>query len=178
MTIEVEKRGILTKKEYEILPKKIMALSAKDLGKNDTKTIFYAGSDAQLKVQVRNSKKQAKIAWKSGGFDGASSRKEIEVGIDFNDIKSAEHLIDVLMPTARKVLTFQKRHDFSVNGLTISVKYSEHWKYHVELDEVVNTEEEVNAALERIQRLASELNIKLLTQEEEKSLVAGILAKL
>lgn len=178
MAIEVEKRGVLAEAAYAALPEKLRALGAEDLGNNDTDTIFYVTDDAQIKLQIRSSKQQAKIAWKSGGLDGASSRTEIEVGVNFTDTAAAEQLIDVLLPTARKVPTAQKRHDFKLADLSIALKYSDHWSYHIEIDEVVETQAEVAAALTRIEQLAGQLDVTLFTTEEEKQFVDAIVATL
>ena len=178
MAIEVEKRSIVTRKKYEGMRDQLLALGAEDLGRKDTETIFYVTDTAQLKVQSSSPQNEAKIAWKSGGLDGASAREEIEVRINFDDIASAEALIDRLMRGAKKVPTSQKRHDYRIGELTVAVKYSEHWGYHIEIDEVVEDDKQVAGALQHIQQLADKLGVTLLTSAEEKALTDKMLATL
>lgn len=178
MSIEVEKRGLLEQKVYLELPEKLRLLGAKNYGENNTSTVFYLLDRAQLKLQVLSSKRQAKIAWKSGGFDGSAHRREIEVNIDYDSYESATDLLEVLVPSStKKVPTEQKRQDFELDDLSIALKYSDHWGYHIEIDKNVTDELGVDDALEQINTLANKLGIKLFSEEEEAKFVAGLLAK-
>jgi len=177
MAIEVEKRALISKEQYDALPSVLAGLGATDLGENNTSSIFYIIDGQQLKVQVMSSKKTAKIAWKSGGWDGSSSRKEVELPFDYKDADSAEVLVDQLLPNAKKIPTTQLRHDYKLGELSIAVKFSENWQYHVEIDKVVESKEETSLAADEIQALADKLDIKLLTKAEEQAFTDAIISK-
>lgn len=178
MAIEVEKKALLSEEAYQQLPEQILALGGQDAGNQDTDSIFYVTDGAQVKLQATPASGKAKLAWKSGDYDdGAAARREIEVQLAPSEFEAAEQFIDALLTGVKKVPTTQKRHNYELDGVAIAVKYSEHWGYHVELDQEVPTEEGVVIAEERIQQVADKLNMTLLTSEQEKQLVAEMLKK-
>jgi len=170
--IEVEKRAVLDVTLYEELGAKLLELGAVDVGENNTSSTFYLDKDWQLKVQRLASKGKAKIAWKSGGIDGAESRREIELSIDSSDIEKANEIISAIVPRAEMYPTEQKRHDYTLGHISIAIKYSNDWGYHVEFDSTVEDSSLVDQALVEINALADDLSIKLLTPEEEKDLIS------
>lgn len=178
MSIEVEKRGIFDKATFDRLPKVLFELGANDLGPNDTETFFYVLENGQLKVQNQINKGTAKIVWKSGGFDGRSARNEVELTFDQKDVKSARDLLKKLFSNAKEVKTIQNRHDYRLEGTTISLKYSEHWGYHIEIDRMVEDSNAVADAEKLIASIASKLGVALFTQDEEQKFVAKILKKI
>ncbi len=178
MAIEVEKKAIVTEDELEQVRAKLAQIGAEDLGPNDTESFFYLHDDYQLKVQVRLSKGDAKIAWKSGGFNGAEAREEIELPFPVEQGENAHKLMDRLLPKLKKVRTEQKRHDYKLGDIELALKWSEQWKFHIELDTEVQTDGQVAAALTKLNGLAEELGIHLMTEAEEKALTDKILENL
>ena len=177
MTIEVEKRGLITKQQYEGLRSIIVSCGGVELGENHTRTDFYLAEDAQAKVQHAVSKEFAKIAWKSGGNNGTSARQEIEVRIEPQDLAAARTLLDKLMTNARHFSTSQQRHDFRLDNVHIAVKHSEDWGYHIELEVMIDDRSELPAAEASINRVAELLGVKLLTEQEEKEFVEKKIAE-
>lgn len=178
MAIEVEKKAIVTKDELESVRKALIEMGAKDLGENNTESYFYLQDDCQLKVQLRTSKGDAKIAWKSGGFNGAAAREEIELPFPLDSGEAAQKLVERLLPNAQKVKTIQVRHDLKLGDIEIALKWSEQWNYHIELDTEVESEADAEQAKEKLQTLADKLAIHLMTEVEEKALTDAILKKL
>jgi adenylate cyclase class IV len=76
-----------------------------------------------------------------------------------------------LIPNAQHFATRQERHDFRIGEFHIALKHSDDWGYHVEFDQLVNSEAEVDAALQDISAIADKLGLALLTPEEEKQFV-------
>lgn len=178
MAIEVEKKAIVTEEELEQVRTMLLEMGAEDLGKNDTESYFYLADDYQLKIQARLSKGDAKIAWKSGGFNGAAAREEIELPFPVENHEDAQKLIDRLVPELKKVRTEQKRHDYKLGKIELALKWSSQWKFHIELDTEVQADEEVVAAVQSLQDLAKELGIHLMTEAEEKALTDAMLKTL
>lgn len=176
MTIEVEKRGLLSKKQFEQLPTIILSLGGIDLGKNDTESIFYLLVNMQVKIQHSTSRNTAKIAWKSGGVDGSPKREEIEVNISVQDYANAEQLMQKLLPDTQRFLTAQKRHDFILHDVQIAVKHSNDWGYHVELERLVDSETKAKDTLKNIDAIAKKLNVVLFTADEERQFVEDKIA--
>lgn len=170
--IEVEKRALIDEDTYHTIGQVLLAKGAVDEGTNDTVSTFYVQEGSwQLKVQHQISKGAAKIAWKSGGIDGAESRHEVELTLAPTDVANANEIITAIAPMAKVYPTKQQRHDYTLGNIGIAVKYSADWGYHLELDCVVADEKAVDAALRRITQLAAELGIHLLEPNEEKAFV-------
>jgi adenylate cyclase class IV len=169
--IEVEKRAVIDKVVYEAIGGQILAKGGVDWGVNDTDSTFYIHDSWQLKVQHQVSKGTAKIAWKSGGVDGAASRREVELSLAPDDVDKANEVIVALSPEAKAYPTKQKRHDYVLDDIGIAVKHSNDWGYHVELDCVVSDASGVDDVLTRIAELAESLGLHLFTPEEEKAFV-------
>ena len=175
MAIEVEKKAIVEEADLERVKNILLDMGAEDLGENNTESYFYLHDDYQLKVQIRLSKGDAKIAWKSGGFNGAASREEIELPFPVESGESAHLLMDRLLPDAKKVRTTQQRHDLKLGDIEIALKWSDQWKFHIELDTNVDSSVDTPAALEQLEELAQKLDIHLMTEAEEKALTDAIL---
>lgn len=176
--IEVEKKAITDESVNAEVKKRLAQMGAADLGENNTTSYFFLLEKQQLKLQVQDTKKTAKIAWKSGDFDGSSAREEIEVVIPLDQVENSEKLITRLVPDAKIVKTIQKRHDYAVGKLTIAVKWSENWGFHIELDTNVETNEDVAHAQKELAALANELGVTLMSEQEEKAFVEAILQKI
>lgn len=177
MNIEVEKRAFLSKKQYVSLPKKILDLGGNDLGKNNTDTVFYILDNSQLKVQKLISKKKAKIAWKSGSFNGNNTRREIEYQISIDDFNVAIDLYDSLFPEKRKIISNQLRSDYALMGVNIAIKYSDNWGYHAEFEVLINKLAERNNALKLIKSVADILEVQLLTKQQELRHAKSVIKK-
>lgn len=176
--IEVERRALIDETTYNSIGNSIIMLGGVDEGLNSTTSTFYLKKNNwQMKVQHLKSKNKAKIAWKSGGLDGAVARQEIEINIDTKDIQNANDLIAMLSPDSDIFITQQDRHDYSLGDLNIAVKYSHDWRYHIEIDILVDDKSQINSSLEKIDDLAIKLDVTLLTPEEEKTFVESAIAK-
>ncbi len=146
MSIEVEKKSIVIEDELNRVKKVLSDIGAEDLGENNTVSVFYIHDDYQLKLQIRTSKGDAKIAWKSGGFNGASAREEIELPFSINDAEQAKQLLDRLQTNFKQVKTIQKRHDYKIDGVEVALKWSQNWGFHIELDMDVESESDTTKA--------------------------------
>ena len=176
--IEVEKKALFDKSDKERIIQAILAQpGVVDLGENNTDSVFYITPNELIKVQTQISKGTAKIAWKSGGNNGASTRREIELPIAPADNVKAELLVQAMLPDAQRFPTKQLRHDYRVGDLTVSVKYSDEWEHHLEIDRNVESEADVLNAAEQIESLAKALGLNLLSDSEEKVFVTKLIAK-
>jgi adenylate cyclase class IV len=164
--IEVEKLAVLPDEAaYEAFIKSLINCGAKDLGQNDTENIFYLGDGYQLKVAKLLSKNKGKFALKPREFGDISS-EEIEVHFSLDDADAAERMMDVLLASKKKLPTAQIRHDYLLDDVEIAAKYSDDWGYHVEFEQMVDTEGEIEMALKAIDNLAVKLGIQTMTKEE------------
>lgn len=174
--IEVEKLAIFDEAGYKALTEKLVKLGAQDLGENHTSSIFYLGNGYQLKVTAQHSKKQAKIALKPREF-GADFSHEYELTFSEDQVETAEKIMDQIMGRSPKIPTKQDRHDYLFEEVEIAVKYSDDWGYHAEFEQIVESKEEVDAALKHIDTIAKKLGMRLLTKEEAAEKIKKELAR-
>lgn len=177
MSIEVEWRGVVDEDQFKGLSDKLLQFGATDLGENNTQTVFYLAKGYQLKVQWAESKCSAKIAWKSGQLGSNGAQEEIEVQLPEEEYQNTQALVERLIPDAERVTTIQRRHDYSLDGLTVSLKYSQDWGYHIEIDKMVKDASGSTAADQEIQKMANRLGVTLLSKEEEAAFVQDRIAQ-
>jgi predicted adenylyl cyclase CyaB len=165
--IEVERRAIIKKDQHDKLTD-FLAKEAKDLGKDDKDVVFFVYPDKMLKVVNNVSKRTAKIVYKSNKIGNDCALEEIEVTISPSEFEDAIKLFSNL-DYETKIPSFQKRHNYLYKEIEISLKYSDNWGYHLEMELVVKNSERKDEALAKIERVAEELNIKLMSNEEIKA---------
>jgi len=179
MQIEVEKLALIDEKVYQEVGSTLIDLGAEDLGENNTKTVFFHPSDARVKVQVNTSKNSAKIVWKSGGsLQAHSDREEVEFPFKPEDFEAAVELVSRFLPGVEYYSPrVQKRHDYVLDDVNVSVKHSDDFGYHIEFDVVVDSNSEVEQALEKIESVAKKLKVKILSAEEENEFMREMKSK-
>jgi adenylate cyclase class IV len=164
--IEVERRAIIDKSKYGELTD-FLARKAKDLGEDDKDVVFFVFANKILKVVNNVSKQTAKIVYKSDKIGNNCALEEIEVTIPPSEFEDAVRLFSNLGHET-KVPSFQKRHNYLYKEVEIALKYSDHWSYHLEMEVVTEKPEQKDEALMKIDDVAKELKIKLMSNEEIK----------
>ena len=173
--IEIEKLAIIDEGKYQGLGEVILGVGGEDLGENNTESVFFISDVARIKVQKNSSKGSAKIAWKSGAaVGGVSKRQEIEVGILAEGFSDAVDLVEAMVGDCKKIWSDQKRHDYVVDGVNVSVKHSEDFGYHVEFDKNITDESESEAVLAEIESVAKKLGVAVMSDEEEKAFIENV----
>lgn len=176
-TIEIEFRARFDESEYDRLSEYLQK-NAEDLGEDDKNTYFFVLPDRLAKVAHNVSKKTAKIGLKLSKIGQGSSFEEIELPIDPADVDQAVRLFQNLnLPGDVKVIeSFQKRHNYLLDGVELSLKYSENWGHHMELEIVVDDMAKKASAEKRIFELAKRLSVSIMTEEELIELTGKIQA--
>ena len=162
--IEVELRARFSKEKYDELLS-FFEKKAKHLGDDDKEIWFYVMEDKMLKVTHNISKGNSKITLKLNKIGFGSSFEEIEYYIDEKDTEKAVKMFNALGHDdlhEPQVL----RKNFEYKGIEFAIKYSQSWGYHMELEIVVGSKEEEKEAEERMRKVADELNIQIMTDEE------------
>lgn len=162
--IEVERRAIIEKKQYDKLTD-FLTKEAKDLGEDDKDVVFFVFADKMLKVVNNISKQTAKIVYKSNKIGKDCVLEEIEVTIPPDEFEDAVKLFSTL-GCETKIPSFQKRHNYLYREVEIALKYSDNWGYHLEMEVAVESQDQRHVALEKIEMVAKELEIKLMSNEE------------
>lgn len=166
-TFEVEIRGILTQEQYNALISRLNH-QATSVEPDDRETTFFIIPDKTLKVTKNLSSQKAKVALKIGNIK-TGEQEEIEMNIPFDEYKKAVKIFCALGFTEIQE-TKQRRINFAVENIVVSVKHSDDWGYHYEMDLNVATEKKIPYARERLVELAKKLGLEVLTDEQIKNI--------
>ncbi len=170
--IEIEYRSIFSEEDYNRVMDFLMK-NGEDLGEDDKDSSFYILDKKLLKVVENVSKNNAKVSLKLQEVGDGTGKEEFEYIIPTESVKTAKDVFQNLGFTER-IDSYQKRHNFIYKGIEFAVKYSKDWSYHMEMEILIDGEDERVDAEKKIQQVAEELGIKLMSDEEQKKLVEEI----
>jgi len=155
------------KKKYREL-KNYLDKNAQDLGEDDKDVYFFLLPDRIVKVVNNVSQKTAKIVMKLNRIGrGTSDFEEIEIPIDPADFSKAVKLFSAL-PFDQIQNSYQKRHNYLLDGVGLALKWTDSWGYHLELEIMVNDKKKREEAEAKIQKVAQKLGVKIMSEEELK----------
>lgn len=170
---EVELRALITEDQYNSLREKFDAAVKGDV--DDAETYTFLTKDINIKVKNRTTKKKAKITLKKGA-EYRQQAEERELEIDPSQVQNAVALITAL-GFQKHIPSLQKRIDYKIDGMSISLKHETNWKYHVEAEIVVDAKEKVADAKKRLHQFFKDHELKPMTEEQTRTLINSILKK-
>ncbi len=171
--IEIELRSVFDEKKYNEL-KEFLGKNAEDLGEDDKDVFFFLLPDKITKATHNVSKKTAKIVIKLNRIGrGTSDFEEIEIPINPSDFDKAVKLFSAL-PFDQIQNSYQKRHNYLLNGVEIALKWTESWGYHMELEIVVDDVAKREEAENKIRKVAEKLGVQIMSEEELKDFTKKI----
>ena len=168
--IEVEFRSIFDNDKHRELAE-FLGVNAESLGDDDKDVYFFIFPDKLLKVVNNVSKKTAKLVLKLTKIGQGSAFEEIEVPIEQSDVDKAVRIFTSL-GCDNVMRSYQQRHNYLYKGIELALKYSDHWGYHLELEIMISDPRDKEAAEEKINAIASELGVHIMTDEELKEFTA------
>jgi predicted adenylyl cyclase CyaB len=171
--IEVEVRAVFDESKYNDLLK-YLATNAEDLGEDDKDVYFFLLPTKVTKVVNNISKGTAKIVAKLTRVgQGGNDTEEIEIFIDPKDFDSSVKLFTSL-DFKEVQRSFQKRHNYMYKGVEVALKYSESWGYHMELEIMIVSKDDLIEAESQLKAVAEELGVKIMSPEEQKVFAENI----
>jgi len=171
--IEIELRSVFDEKKYNEL-KEFLGKNAEDLGEDDKDVFFFLLPDKITKATHNVSKKTAKIVIKLNRIGrGTSDFEEIEIPINPSDFDKAVKLFSAL-PFDQIQNSYQKRHNYLLDGVEIALKWTESWGYHMELEIVVDNVAKREEAENKIRKVAEKLGVQIMSEEELKDFTKKI----
>lgn len=163
--IEIEMRSMFDKGKHDNL-KKFLDENAKDLGEDNKDVNFYILPNIFAKVTKNTSRDTAKMTLKlNRPGRGSSDFEEIEFPINLDDFEKASKLMENL-PFDEVQNSYQERHNYMYKGVELALKYTKSWGYHLELEILVDDKKHQEVAEEKIQEVAKELGVKVLSEKE------------
>lgn len=163
--IEIEFRSIFDENRYLEL-KEFLDKNAQNLGEDDKDVFFFIMPDKLVKVVNNISRNNAKLVLKLNKIGKGSDFEEIEIPISQANIDDAVKIFSALEITNNIMQSFQKRRNYFYKDVELALKYSDVWGYHLELEIVINDENKKESAEKNIKKVADELKIRLMTDEE------------
>lgn len=171
--IEIELRSIFDKTKHDQI-KKYLVKNATDLGEDDKDVYFFLLPDRITKAVNNISRKSAKIVIKLNRIGrGTSDFEEIEIPINPSDFDKAVKLFSALQFDQIQN-SYQKRHNYLLDGVEIALKWTESWGYHIELEIMVNDILKKDAAEIKIRRVADKLGVQVMTEDKLKEFAKKI----
>jgi predicted adenylyl cyclase CyaB len=173
LKIEVELRSIFKKAKFDQL-KKYLDEKAEYLGPDDKDVCFFILPDKFVKVVNNVSTKTAKIVVKLSSIaKGQNDFEEIEIAINPSDFEKATKLFEAI-PFEQIEWSFQKRHNYRLGDVELALKWTQSWGYHLELEKMVENKSEVDMAIEKLNKVAKELGVKIMTEKDLKAFAEKI----
>lgn len=171
--IEIELRSIFGKKKRDQI-KKYLDKNAEDLGEDDKDVYFFLLPDRITKAVNNISKNSAKIVIKLNRIGrGTSDFEEIEIPIDPSDFDKTVKLFSALQFDQIQN-SYQKRHNYLLDGVEIALKWTNSWGYHMEMEIVVNDESQKDSAEFKIRKVAEKLGVRIMNEDELKEFTKKI----
>jgi len=174
--IEIELRAMFGKGKFISL-KNYLDKNAEYLGQDDKDVYFYIFPDKLLKVTDNISNKSAKLTLKLNRIGQGTNFEEIEFPIQREYVKKAVKIFNSLRMTDNIIHSFQTRYNYRYKGVDLALKYSPEWKYHLELEILIENESQKEDAEKRIYEVAKELDVRIMTEEELKEFVKKVEAE-
>lgn len=133
--VEVELRGILSKEKFDILSNKI---DGEYSGKDDNKeTYFYVTTDFILKIELRDNSREIFLVVKDGD-ETKNALEEIEIRLDSSDLHKLIKIFSILGYSKINIVKQKRRNYFLEDNIVLSLKYTEDWGYHFEIEKIVD----------------------------------------
>lgn len=170
---EIELRGLLTKKQYLSLFKKLGALGYTH-EKDDKNSYFFERERGIFKLNDEISKNQAKLSLKLGDEEKGKLH-ECEVIFDRRYFKNLLFILKSVGFT-RFHITKQKRDNFHLIDLDVelSLKYSKSFKYHFEIEYLGKQYKLEKDIKKYLKEVCAKLEIKPMEEDELREAIAEI----
>lgn len=169
--IEVELRGMMTNQDrlalLSFFHKKNIPIE-----KDNKISYFFVTNGFILKVSEETDKNQAKITVKSGD-ETKNILQEYEILIDKNDIEKALRLF-IGLGYSKINRVAQDRMNIKYKGAEISLKYSEDWGFHFEIEKMASSVFEAKNIKESLREICCELGLRPMNSREIKEKIESI----
>lgn len=168
MSVEIEMRARFSQEARDQLTSRLEQ-DGEDLGRDDKHIYFYVLPDQLLKVTDNIATNTAKITLKANKIGQGTAFPETEIPIGRQDVAAAVRIFNALGFEHTMHDAYNERRNFRFHGVEIAVKWSEAWGHHAEFEVLLGDEPsqaEVQTANERIEAVAKELGVTLMSEAE------------
>ncbi len=170
--IEVELRALMNEEQFFKLTA-FFDKNCEDLGKDNKDTYFYLFPDKLLKVTNNITKKNAKITLKLQKIGLGDDFEEIEANFLQEDVQKIIRILGILGLKEHQY-SYQNRHNYFCEDVEFAMKYTVSWGFHCEMEIMVESKNDIPRAVKQITKVASDLGLKIMTNEELKEFTSKI----
>ena len=170
--IEVELRSLLNEKQFIDL-NDFLIKNGKDLGEDNKDSHFFILPDKLLKVTDNITKNNAKITLKLQRIGLGSDFEEIDVNFFREDVPKIVKIFNIL-GFNNHLYSYQNRHNYLYKDIEFAIKYTVSWGFHCEMEMMVADKKDAPKAVKQMNEVASELGLKIMTDEELKKFLTKI----
>jgi adenylate cyclase class IV len=171
-SIELEFRAKISEEKY-LEVREFLNKNAFDEGDDSKDTYFFIWQDKFAKVVYNRNKHTAKASMKIGRVGEVASFEEIEFPMEIKSVDEIVKLFKVFEPKDIQYV-FQFRRNYQYKKVSLALKYTHSWGFHIELERMITNESERSKEEKIIQSVADELGLVLMTNEELKKYTADI----
>lgn len=169
--IEIEHRGLLTKKKFEELLD-FFHKNGKFLGKKERFSIIYIQAknsvaedrDCEIDLKLRITNKLPELALKYGKWSGKDARKEFNLDIKKDQFWECVELLKIL-GYERCALMANTKNDFLYKNIEFSLVEVPDWGYYFEA-EILADPKDITKYDKLIEKEVSALGLKVASEEE------------
>lgn len=168
MPVEIEMRARFSQEAHDQLISRLEQ-DGEDLGRDDKHIYFYVLPDQLLKVTDNIATNTAKITLKTSKIGQGTAFPETEIPIAREDVEGAVRVFNALGFEETMHEAYNQRRNFRFGGVEIAVKWSEAWGHHAEFEVLLGDDPSsaaVQVAQDRINSVARELGVRLMSEEE------------
>lgn len=168
MPVEIEMRARFGQEAHDQLISRLEQ-DGEDLGRDDKHIYFYVLPDQLLKVTDNVATNTAKITLKTSKIGQGTAFPETEIPIAREDVEGAVRVFNALGFEETMHEAYNQRRNFRFGGVEIAVKWSEAWGHHAEFEVLLDDDPSsaaVQVAQDRINSVARELGVHLMSEEE------------
>ena len=170
---EVELRGLMNEAKFKSLTQELESLpSAND----DKLTVFFAYDSGIFKVVERKYDGEVKLSLKLGD-ETRNSLEEHEVRLKPGSLEDTVKVLEHIGYRIKSRVT-QKRTNYTLeDSIELSLKHTEDWGYHFEIEKLVSSRSKVDDAKQQLQDVLGTLGLKPMTESELSAFLEQIEAK-
>lgn len=171
--IEVELRGLLTKQKYDSLSD-YLRLNCSEFYADNKTAYFFKNSHGILKVVDEKSKDSQKISFKTGNEFSGNGMNEMDIMLhDKASLDTSVKMLQLLGYPLEATVE-QKRMNYLYKGAEISLKFTESWSYHFEIEKIVAAKSDVGKAKQQLKAICQELDIIPMNEIELASFINSL----
>lgn len=158
---EVELRGTLPESDFMLLSEELKKYPNEN---DDKETYFYVTTGFILKIEIKESSKEATLVVKNGD-ETKNALEEIRVRLDPSDVPQMLKILEILGFSQVNIVKQKRINYFLEDDMVLSLKYTDDWGYHFEIEKM-SEQGKVENVKEILAQKCKQLKVKFMNTDE------------